>query len=122
MKFIPALLPVLLIASVLPLLAAEKEEEAFDINTLTRQTDAIFHQKMAPKVLAAERSKIESLLPRERANRYMKQFEMGMKSATGMILIEGGENGWLERAHRAGYEQKMFFQEAYREGMAHALK
>ena len=93
-----------------------------DLRVMQKQMDDLFARKLAPQILAAEREKIEALLPREKADAYLKQFESGMKSATGGIMIEGGENAWLERAFRAGYQQKIFFQTAYMEGMMRAAE
>jgi hypothetical protein len=52
----------------------------------------------------------------------MKQFEEGLKSETGIIMIEGGQNRWLEIAYREGYAQKILFRRGYFSGLAQAAE
>jgi hypothetical protein len=47
----------------------------------------------------------------------MKWFEDGLNSNTGVVMIESGDNRWLEIATRAGYAQKTLFRRAYFEGL-----
>ena len=78
--------------------------------------DALFYE-YAPIVLKQEREKIEAILPKDDADKYMKWFESGLNSNTGIVDIEDGSNRWLEIACYAGYAQKTLFRHAYFEGL-----
>ena len=78
--------------------------------------DALFYE-YAPRVIKAEREKLEAMLPKEVVDQYMKHFEDGLKSNTGTRMIEGGSNRWLEIAYQAGYAEKRLFRRGYFEGL-----
>jgi len=79
--------------------------------------DEQFEKTCKPDVLSAERKTIEVFLPKERADAYMKHFEAGMRSRTGAIMLEGGNQRWLELAHEKGFQAKMIFRHGYSEGL-----
>jgi hypothetical protein len=64
-------------------------------------------------ILEKERSRVESLMPKDKADKYMEYFQKGMCSYGGAIMIEGAENQWLEKAFEAGHQQRVIFMEEY---------
>lgn len=103
--------------SFLMLNGAETKPEKIDWQDLEKRADSLF-EKQASQLLKDEREKIESLVPKAKADEYMKRFEEGMRSGGGIIMIEGGENRWLEIAYREGYNQKSLFRSGYFAGLA----
>ncbi|TFG77486.1 MAG: hypothetical protein E4H23_08655 [Chrysiogenales bacterium] len=81
----------------------------------------VFAAKQARDIAGLEREKIVSLLAPEKVEPYMKYFERGLESGTGMILIEGAEQRWLEIAFQSGFRCKRLFEQGYLEGQAAAL-
>lgn len=98
-----------------------KEVHAYDWKLHQELIDKQF-EEYAQQVLKAERQKVESLLTKDKADKYMKSFEEGMRSPTGMIMIEGGENRWLEIAYQSGYQQKVLFRQGYFKGLVKAAE
>lgn len=90
---------------------------SYDWKAHEEQIDALF-LKHAPEILKGEREKIEAILPKDKADQYMKKFEEGLRSETGFIMIEFGQNRWLEIAYREGYAQKALFRRGYFSGLA----
>src|SRR5437773_3226656 len=62
--------------------------------------------KLKDKVMQSEQQKIAEIIGKEKASQYMKYYAQGFDSNTGAILIEGGENSWLEHAFHHGYEAR----------------
>ena len=81
----------------------------------------VFAAKQARDIAGLEREKVVSLLAPEQVGPYMKYFEQGLESGTGMIMIEGAEQRWLEIAFQSGFRCKRLFEQGYREGQAAAL-
>jgi len=78
--------------------------------------DTLF-EAYSEQVLTGERSKMESILPKDKLETYMAYFDKGMRSNTGVIMIEGSENIWLEKAYLSGYQQKVLFRNGYFKGV-----
>ena len=95
---------------------SQTNTSSYDSKAHGDRIDALFYE-YAPVVLKEEREKIEAILPQDKADQYMKWFEDGLNSNTGVVMIEGGDNRWLEIAVRAGYAQKTLFRRAYFEGL-----
>jgi len=74
-------------------------------------------EEYAQQVLQTERQEVESLLTKDKADKYMEYFERGMRSNGGAIMMEGGESRWLEIAYQSGYKQKELFRQGYFEGL-----
>jgi hypothetical protein len=89
---------------------------SYDWKAHNDRIDVLFYE-YAPVVLKEEREKMEAILPPEKADQYMKWFEKGLHSNTGIVKIEGSANRWLEIAVRAAYAQKVLFRRAYFEGL-----
>jgi|GEM_PF-3548228 len=79
-------------------------------------------EEFAQQVLQIERQKVESLLTKDRANKYMEYFEKGMRSEGGLIMMEGEESRWLEIAYYSGYQQKVLFRQGYFAGLVKAAE
>ncbi len=92
-------------------------ESSYDWQLHERLIADLFDKTSKSNVISMERQSIESNFPKEKADAYMKQFEAGMASTVGVIMIEGGENGWLEQAYRKGFHIKTVFQNGYMEGL-----
>ena len=84
--------------------------------------DDIFTKTSKDDVISSERNTIESIFSKDKADAYMTQFEAGMASTSGVILIEGGQNAWLERAYRKGWKAKLVFQNGYMEGLVQSAE
>ena len=95
---------------------SQTHTSSYDWKAHHDRIDALFYE-YAPEVLKEEREKIEAILPQDKADQYMKWFEDGLNSNTGVVMIESGDNRWLEIATRAGYAQKTLFRRAYFEGL-----
>ena len=95
---------------------SQTNTSSYDWKAHVDRIDALFYE-YAPEVLKEEREKIEAILPQDKADQYMKWFEDGLNSNTGVVMIESGDNRWLEIATRAGYAQKTLFRRAYFEGL-----
>ena len=80
----------------------------------------VFVEKQAPDIISLEREKIVSLLAPKQVEPYMKYFERGLESGTGMIMVEGAEQRWLEIAFQSGFRCKRLFEQGYLEGQAAA--
>lgn len=91
--------------------------EKIDWQGLEKRVDSLF-EKQVPQLLKNEREKIGALVPKEKTEEYMKRFEEGMRAGGGIIMIEGGENQWLEIAYREGYNQKQLFRSGYYAGLS----
>ncbi|MCK4912477.1 MAG: hypothetical protein KAS05_02000 [Candidatus Omnitrophica bacterium] len=85
-----------------------EKARSYDYNQTRADSDPKF-EKFKYHTLQTERQRIESALSQTKADQYMKYFEKGIDSGTGVIMIEGGENYWLEEAYTAGYHQKVSF-------------
>lgn len=96
---------------------AQTNQYSYDWQLHEKLIDEQFAKKCKAEVLASERKVIEALLPKEKVDAYMKQFEAGLSSNTGLILIEGGEQHWLELAYAKGYQTKMVFHRGYFDGL-----
>ena len=81
----------------------------------------VFAAKQARDITGLEREKVVSLLAPEKVGPYMKYFEQGLESGTGMIMVEGAEQRWLEIAFQSGFRCKRLFEQGYLEGQAAAL-
>ena len=103
--------------SALVLTGAWTKTENIDLQGLEKRADALF-EKQVPQLLKNEREKVGSLVPKEKADRYMQKFEEWMRSGAGAVMIEGAENRWLEIAYREGYNQKQLFRSGYFAGLA----
>lgn len=90
---------------------------ASDWKAHEKRIDALF-LKHIPEILKGEREKIEAILSKDKADQYMKHFEEGLRSETGIVMIEGGQHRWLEIAYREGYAQKALFRRGYFSGLA----
>ncbi|MFH1038725.1 MAG: hypothetical protein V1789_08685 [PVC group bacterium] len=80
---------------------------------------------MNPKRIAqrfGQRDKISSILDVEKTDKYMEFFERGLRSNTGSIMIEFGENHWLELAYYSGHYQKVLFRQGYFQGLTKAAE
>jgi|ERR1051325_9064164 hypothetical protein len=112
---------VILVSLVLPVVLtaedASREEQAFP-NLPVKEVVG----KMKQKVIQSEQAKMTEIMGKEKAGQYMKYFSDGYDSNTGMILVEGGENSWLEKAFHHGYEAKQVVTEALIEGYMQSLK
>ena len=93
-----------------------QEVKAYDWKSHQELIDKQF-EEYAQHVLQTERQKVESLLPKDKADKYMEYFEKGMRSNTGSMMMEGGESRWLEVAYQCGYQQKELFRKGYFEGL-----
>jgi len=95
---------------------AETRSVSYDWQAHQKRIDRIF-EKHIPEILKTEKQKISAIAP-NKAVEYMRQFEAGLRSSTGIIMIEGQQNRWLELAYRSGYAQKAFFRTGYLSGLA----
>ena len=77
----------------------------------------LFVKTSKADLISVERKTIETILPKEKADAYMKYFEDGMDSTVGIILIEHEKNAWLEQAYRKGFQTKTVFKKGYMEGL-----
>jgi hypothetical protein len=102
-------------------LRAQTNAAAYDWQGHEQRIDRLFEPGVA-SILKGEREAIEAVLPREKADRYMKYFEDGLRSGTGAIMIEGGENRWLEIAFREGFARKQLFRKGYFQGLIRAAE
>jgi hypothetical protein len=107
------------IAILLAIGSAKGQTNSYSYDWMNHQKriDAVF-QKHIPEILKSEKEKIESILPKDKANQYMKHFEEGLNSETGIIMIEGAESRWLEIAYREGYARKNLFRQGYFSGLS----
>ena len=96
---------------------AQTTHYSYDWKLHEQLIDVQFEKKCKEDALLRERRVIEAILPKERADTYMKHFEEGMASNTGLIMIEGGDNHWLELAYAKGYQIKVIFRLGYFEGL-----
>lgn len=95
----------------------ETNSVSYDWKAHEKRIDALF-LKHIPKILKGEKEMIAAILPKDKADQYMKHFEEGLNSATGIIMIEGSQDRWLEIAYREGYAQKTLFRQGYFSGLA----
>ncbi|HOW43693.1 MAG TPA: hypothetical protein PK919_00840 [Candidatus Aminicenantes bacterium] len=79
----------------------------------------LFEKEHAEEIVGLERRKIALLLAKEKVEVYMKYFEQGLRSDTGIILIEGEEQQWLEIAYWSGFRCRQLFMQGYVAGEAH---
>ncbi len=112
------LLAILVASAVFYAVCAPNNAYAYDWQAHYANIDAIFMKEHAPKVIQAEREKMEAILPKDKVDQYMKWFEDGLNSNTGLVRIEGSERHWLELACRAGYARKELFRLGYSSGLA----
>lgn len=73
-------------------------------------------------LLDMERLSAEAEHGKERSVLYLKYFEEGLGSKTGMIMIEGHESRWLEIAFWRGYSFRQAFVSGYFSGKAETIK
>jgi hypothetical protein len=69
------------------------------------------------QVIETEKNKIEKLISKDKAAKYMEYFEKGLNCQTGIIILEGENNSWLETAYYSGYKQKVLFHQGYFKGL-----
>ena len=67
-------------------------------------------------LIQQERYFAERIYGKEKSKIYMEYFTQGLGSKTGSIMIEGGENQWLEIAFSRGYSTAFIFMWGYRHG------
>ena len=72
--------------------------------------------KSKKDIVQLERFIAERIYGKEKAEIYIKYFMQGLDSKTGAIMIEGGENQWLEIAFARGYTAGVTFMIGYRHG------
>ncbi len=99
------------------LIFAQTTQYSYDWKLHEKLIDEQFEKNCKKDVLLWERKVIEAILPKEKADAYMKQFAAGMASNTGLIMMEGGNNHWLELAYAKGYQMKLIFRRGYLEGL-----
>ncbi len=112
-------LPLLLLCgmSFSSLTLAQTTHYSYDWKLHEQMIDEQFKKNGKEDILLWERKVIEAILPKERADDYMKQFEAGMASSAGVIRIEGGDNHLLVLAYAKGYQMKVNFHRGYLEGL-----
>jgi len=80
--------------------------------------DGQFEKHCKDFVLEFERSFAKATFPERVANAYMRKFEMGMASNTGIIMIEGGiERDLLENSYSRGFLMKLIFRDGFFQGL-----
>ncbi len=95
-------------------LEAQKTETfSFDWQALEKAIGEIFTEKYGKEIISFERREIVALIPAEKIDLYMEHFEKGLKTNTGMTIIEGGEYRWLETAESSGSEYRQVFKLGY---------
>lgn len=83
--------------------------EASALAALNRNKKALIQQ---------EQFLVERIYGKEKSKVYIEYFTKGLDSKTGAIMIEGGENQWLEIAFARGCASATTFMYGYREGKA----
>ena len=114
--------PLVILAVLLPTVGiAQTNAVSYDWKSHLKRIDTLF-EKRIPEVLKGERAKIDAVLDVNKARQYMKYFEQGLRSQTGIIKLEGGERRWLEVAYQAGYRVKTLFRHGYFAGLTRAAE
>ena len=88
------------------------------ITSISREASAAF-EKNKEHYIKVEASQAVRLYGEEKLSVYLEYFKKGMESETGVIMIEGEENQWLEVAFSRGYYTRMFFISGFLEGLSH---
>jgi len=93
---------------------------SFDWQAWEKAIGAVFIEKYGKEIIDFERGEIAALLPADKIDLYMEHFEKGLMTDTGMTIIEGGENRWLESAECSGSQYRQVFIMGYNQGSLNA--
>ncbi|MEM7791600.1 MAG: hypothetical protein AAF546_09390 [Verrucomicrobiota bacterium] len=88
------------------------DEQTLDLKEWKKPAIEALHQRKE-MLLRFERTIAEEKYGKEKAQIYMKYFEMGMASETGSIMIEGQQGRWLEIGHWRGFSFREVFIAGY---------
>ena len=88
------------------------------ITSISPEASAAF-EKNKEHYIKVEASQAVRLYGKEKLSVYLEYFKKGTESETGVIMIEGEENQWLEVAFSRGYYTRMFFISGFLEGLSH---
>lgn len=101
--------------------ANKTETFSFDWQASEKAIGEIFNEKYGKEIIGFERREIAALIPAEKIDLYMEHFEKGLRTGTGMTIMEGGEYRWLETAEASGSQYRQVFLLGYNQGSLNAI-
>jgi hypothetical protein len=87
--------------------------------TGTPEGSATAFEKHREHYIKVEASQIARLYGKDKLPIYLDYFRKGMEADSGVIMIEGSENQWLEVAFSRGYYTRIIFISGFLEGRSH---